>query len=78
MDYCGLDSSPSYALAKRYLPDGQGSVFTFTLHGGAPAARAFVEAVEVVTHMTHIGDVRSLVLHPDGATEASRDPRRIT
>lgn len=74
VDYCGLDSSPSYALAKRYLPDGQGSVFTFTLHGGAPAARAFVEAVEVVTHMTHIGDVRSLVLHPARTSHVLRTP----
>ncbi|WP_419702780.1 O-acetylhomoserine aminocarboxypropyltransferase/cysteine synthase family protein [Promicromonospora sp. NFX87] len=74
VDYCGLDSSPSYALAKRYLPDGQGSVFTFTLHGGAPAARAFVEAVEVVTHMTHIGDVRSLVLHPASTSHVLRTP----
>lgn len=74
VDYCGLDSSPSYALAKRYLPDGTGSVFTFTLHGGAPAARAFVEAVEVVTHMTHIGDVRSLVLHPASTSHVLRTP----
>ncbi|MFC8799925.1 O-acetylhomoserine aminocarboxypropyltransferase/cysteine synthase family protein [Promicromonospora sp. NPDC057138] len=74
VDYCGLDSSPSYALAKRYLPDGQGSVFTFTLHGGAPAARAFVETVEVVTHMTHIGDVRSLVLHPPTTSHVLRTP----
>ena len=74
VDYSGLDSSPSYNLAKRYLPDGQGSVFTFTLHGGAPAARAFVEAVDVVTHMTHIGDVRSLVLHPASTSHVLRTP----
>lgn len=74
VDYCGLDSSPSYALAKRYLPDGQGSVFTVTLHGGMPAARAFVEAVRVFTHMTHIGDVRSLVLHPATTSHVLRTP----
>lgn len=74
VDYSGLDSSPSHALAKRYLPDGQGSVFTFTLHGGAPAARALVEAVQVFTHMTHIGDVRSLVLHPESTSHVLRTP----
>jgi O-acetylhomoserine (thiol)-lyase len=62
--YAGLASSPSRALAERYLPDGQGSVFAFTLRGGLPAARAVVDALEVFTHMTHLGDVRSLVLHP--------------
>ena len=64
VDYSGLASSPFHALAQRYLPDGQGSVFSFTLRGGLPAARAFVNSLEVFTHMTHLGDVRSLILHP--------------
>jgi hypothetical protein len=39
----------------------------------------FVEALDVFTHMTHLGDVRSLVLHPASTshaflTEAERPP----
>jgi O-acetylhomoserine (thiol)-lyase len=64
VDYSGLESSPFHELAERYLPDGQGSVFSFTLRGGLSAARAFVNALDVFTHMTHLGDVRSLILHP--------------
>lgn len=64
VDYVGLASHRDHALAEALLPDGSGSVFSFTLRGGAAAAQAFVEAVEVFTHMTHLGDVRSLVLHP--------------
>lgn len=64
VDYSGLPSNPYHALAQRYLPRGQGSVFSFTLAGGLDAARAFVNALEVFTHMTHLGDVRSLILHP--------------
>jgi O-acetylhomoserine (thiol)-lyase len=63
VDYAGLESNPYHALAERYLPDGQGSVFSFTLRGGVDAARRFINALDVVTHMTHLGDVRSLVLH---------------
>ena len=63
VDYSGLESSRYHTLAERYLPDGQGSVFSFTLHGGTDAARRFINALEVFTHMTHLGDVRSLVLH---------------
>lgn len=70
VDYAGLASHPHHDLAKRLLPRGAGSVFTFTLHGGQQAARAFVEAVEVVTHMTHLGDVRTLVLHPATTSHA--------
>jgi O-acetylhomoserine (thiol)-lyase len=72
VDYSGLESSPFHALAERYLPDGQGSVFSFTLRGGLPAARAFVNSLEVFTHMTHLGDVRSLVLHPASTSHNQR------
>lgn len=64
VDYVGLPGHRDHPLAARDLPDGFGSVFSFTLRGGADAARRFIEAVEVFTHMTHLGDVRSLVLHP--------------
>ena len=63
VDYSGLPDNPYHALAQRYLPNGQGSVFSFTLAGGQEAARVFINALEVVTHMTHLGDVRSLALH---------------
>lgn len=72
VDYAGLQSHPHHALAARLLPDGFGSVFTFTLHGGEPAARRVVEGVDVFTHMTHIGDVRSLVLHPGTTSHSLR------
>lgn len=71
VDYVGLEGHRDHALAARYLPDGFGSVFTITVRGGADAARRVVEAVEVFTHMTHLGDVRSLVLHPGSTSHAA-------
>ncbi|MGA0567616.1 O-acetylhomoserine aminocarboxypropyltransferase/cysteine synthase family protein [Rathayibacter sp. KR2-224] len=68
VDYSGLASSPHHALASKYLPEGQGSVFSFTLHGGEPAARAFYDALRLFSRMTHLGDVRSLALHPASTT----------
>ncbi|MCJ1694384.1 aminotransferase class I/II-fold pyridoxal phosphate-dependent enzyme [Rathayibacter caricis] len=72
VDYSGLASSPSHSLAQRYLPRGQGSVFSFTLRGGAEAARRFTDALALFTRMTHLGDVRSLVLHPASTTHTGR------
>jgi len=72
VDYVGLPSHPDHETALRYLEGGFGSIFTFTLRGGLPAARRFVEEVQVFTHMTHIGDVRSLVLHPGTTSHAQR------
>jgi len=72
VDYSGLESSPYKALADHYLPDGQGSVFSFTLRGGLNAARTFVNSLKVFTHMTHLGDVRSLILHPGTTSHNQR------
>ncbi|WP_336922510.1 O-acetylhomoserine aminocarboxypropyltransferase/cysteine synthase family protein [Aquipuribacter sp. SD81] len=72
--HAGLASSPSHDLARRYLPRGTGSVFAVTLAGGEPAARRFVDAVRLLSRMTHLGDVRSLVLHPASTTHAHRSP----
>ncbi|WP_270365231.1 O-acetylhomoserine aminocarboxypropyltransferase/cysteine synthase family protein [Microbacterium algeriense] len=72
VDYAGLPSHPHHETAVRYLEGGFGSIFTFTLRGGLPAVRRFVEDVRVFTHMTHIGDVRSLVLHPGTTSHAQR------
>lgn len=72
VDYVGLPSHPHHALGERYLRGGSGAVFTFTLRGGLDAARHVVESVSVFTHMTHIGDVRSLVLHPASTSHVAR------
>lgn len=72
VDYSGLASNPYRALAEKYLPRGQGSVFAFTLHGGRDAAKTFTNSVRLFTRMTHLGDVRSLVLHPASTTHVNR------
>lgn len=74
VDYSGLDSSPQRAAATRYLPDGQGSVFAVTVEGGLDAARRLYDEVRLFTRMTHLGDVRSLILHPATTTHLQRDP----
>ena len=55
-------------LAKKYLPKGSGSVFTFGLKGGYGAGVEFVEKCQLLCHLANIGDTRSLVLHPASTT----------
>ncbi|GAA0991665.1 O-acetylhomoserine aminocarboxypropyltransferase/cysteine synthase family protein [Subtercola frigoramans] len=70
VDYPGLSSNPSHALAVRYYPRGTGSVFGFTLRGGVDAARILIDSVELFSRMSHMGDVRSLILHPASTSHA--------
>ncbi|MDQ1136939.1 O-acetylhomoserine (thiol)-lyase [Microbacterium sp. SORGH_AS 1204] len=72
VDYVGLESHPHHDLGRRYLTRGSGSVFTVTLRGGLEAARHVVQSVQLITHMTHLGDVRSLVLHPQSTSHSAR------
>jgi len=66
--YPGLASSTYYELAQKYLTKGCGAVLTFGIKGGMAAAKAFIESVEVFSHLANIGDAKSLVLHPASTT----------
>ena len=68
VSYAGLKSSPWHALAKKYLPKGAGSVFTFGLKGGYEAGIKCVETVELFSHLANVGDTRSLIIHPASTT----------
>jgi len=63
-----LESHPDHALARRLLPRGCGSVFSFDLNGDRAAGRRFVESLEVFSHLANVGDARSLVIHPASTT----------
>jgi O-acetylhomoserine (thiol)-lyase len=66
--YAGLPGDPSYALARKYLPDGPGSIFSFGLRGGRAAGRVFIESLELWSHLANVGDAKSLVIHPASTT----------
>jgi O-acetylhomoserine (thiol)-lyase len=68
VSYPGLPSSPSHALAARYLPRGPGSVFTIGLRGGYESGVRAVESVNLWSHLANVGDTRSLILHPASTT----------
>jgi len=66
--YPGLQSHPSYAQAKRYLPDGASGLVGFGIQGGLEAGRRFIEALRLFSHLANIGDARSLAIHPASTT----------
>ena len=71
--FAGHPSSPWYELAQQYLPKGAGSVLGFDISGGFDAAVAFVDALDLHSHVANIGDVRSLVIHPASTTHSQLD-----
>jgi len=68
--YPGLASHPQHALAKRQMR-GFGGMLSFVIKGGLPAAKAFLEALEIFACAESLGGVESLAEHPAIMTHAS-------
>ena len=68
--YPGLKSHPQYDLACRQM-QGFGGMITFFIKGGLPAARKFLESVEIFALAESLGGVESLIEHPAIMTHAS-------
>ena len=59
------------------MPDGAGSIVTFGINAGTVGARqtgaAFIEALELFSHLANVGDAKSLVIHPASTTHQQMD-----
>ncbi|MFP5234743.1 MAG: homocysteine synthase [Acidobacteriota bacterium] len=71
--YPGLESSPYFARAKKYLPQGQSALLTFGIKagktgGGYEAGKKFIDSLEMFSLVANIGDAKSLVIHPASTT----------
>ncbi len=68
VNYPGLESSPYYELAQKYLPKGAGSIFTFGIKGGLEEGKKFINSLQLLSHLANVGDAKSLVIHPASTT----------
>jgi O-succinylhomoserine sulfhydrylase len=65
--YPTLASHPGHALAHRQMSGG-GTMVTFEIAGGKPAAFAFMNALRLIVISNNLGDSRSMVTHPATTT----------
>ena len=69
-----FDDNEWTPLARKYLPEGPGSVFTFGIKGGYQAGVSFIESVELASHLANVGDAKTLVIHPASTTHQQLPP----
>jgi O-acetylhomoserine (thiol)-lyase len=74
VNYPGLPSHPTRALAKKYLQHGFGAIVGFGIKGGSQAGIRFINAVKLLSHLANIGDAKSLVIHPASTTHQQLTP----
>jgi O-acetylhomoserine/O-acetylserine sulfhydrylase len=68
VNYPGLESSPHYSNAKKYLPKGAGAVLSFEIKGGKENATKFVDNLKMISHLANVGDTKSLIIQPSATT----------
>jgi len=74
VNYPGLASHPTHALAKKYLQHGFGAILGFGIKGGLQAGIRFINAAKLLSHLANIGDAKSLVIHPASTTHQQLSP----
>ena len=72
-----LPSHSSHKLARKYLPKGAGSIISFGVEGGRDAGRAFIENVELASHLANVGDAKTLIIHPATTTHSRIDAEAL-
>ncbi len=68
VSYPGLPEHPYHERARTYLRNGFGAVLAFGVKGGLESGQAFVDSVELASHLANVGDAKTLVIHPASTT----------
>jgi O-succinylhomoserine sulfhydrylase len=67
--YPFLKSHPQYALVKKQMLKG-GNIIAFELKGGIDAGRNFINAIELCSLSSNLGDSRTIITHPASTTHS--------
>ena len=68
VNYAGLETSPDYQLAQKYMPEGSSGILSFGIKGGEQAGAKFIDALQLIVRLVNIGDAKSLACHPASTT----------
>ncbi len=72
-----MASHPDHEVAARLMPKGAGSIITCGIKGGRAAGKAFIEAVQLASHLANVGDAKTLVIHPGSTTHSHLTPEAM-
>ena len=73
VNYPGLESSPYFKRAQKYMPNGHSALLTFGIKPGAggsgyEAGKKLINELKLFSLLANIGDAKSLVIHPASTT----------
>ncbi|HEY9559385.1 MAG TPA: O-acetylhomoserine aminocarboxypropyltransferase/cysteine synthase [Anseongella sp.] len=68
VNYPGLPGNKYHELAKKYLKNGFGGVFSFNIKGDKAQAEKFVDNLQLISHLANVGDTKTLIIQPSATT----------
>lgn len=77
VNYPLLQGNRYYETARKYLPNGASSCFTFVLKGGLSAGIQFMESLKLFRNVSNLGDTRSMVSHPATTTHSQLSEQQM-
>lgn len=77
VNYSGLPSSKHHTLHQKYLPQGGCGVMAFGLKGSREEAIKFMDALKLISIVTHVADAKSCVLHPASHTHRQLSEQQL-
>ncbi len=77
VNYPGLPDNPNYDRACKYFPHGPGAVLSVVLKGSKEETAAFVERLQLVSHLANVGDNKTLIVHPASTTHGQLDAKAL-
>ena len=72
-----LPDHRDHELAAKLMPKGCGSIISCGIKGGRDAGRAFIEHVQLASHLANVGDAKTLVIHPGSTTHSHLTPQAM-
>ena len=68
VNYAGLESDKYHELAKKVVSGKPSGILSFGIKGGEANGAKFIDAIQLIKRLVHIGDAKSLACHPASTT----------
>ncbi len=76
--YPTLPGDKHHDLQLKYLPKGASGVISFSIRGPRENAARFIDKLKLASNVTHVADIRTLVLHPASSTHRQLTDEQLT
>jgi O-acetylhomoserine (thiol)-lyase len=77
VSYAGLEDSPYYDLAQKYMKGQPSAILSFGLKDGYDAGVTFYDALGMIKRLVNIGDAKSLACHPASTTHRQLEGKEL-